>query len=464
MLRSILTLLLFCPAFYAMTQSTNEELVKELDVFIESQMQQQSIPGLSACIVKGDKVVWKAAYGMANFANNTPVEIGTEFTLASISKLFTATACAQLWEKGELDLDADINDYLPIKVVNPNFPNTPMTTRQLLQHKSSLHDSESDLQLWDELGDPIYDLPTFCAAYFVEGGNLYVASNFGDTAPGLASYWYSNAGFTLLGYIVESVSGMPFNEYCEKNILEPLQMNSAGWFYADVDTDGMAMPYNLMGEAYGFYSVPEYPAAMLKANVSELANFLIAYTQKGKFEGQTLVNASTFASIVPDNRQNGFAWWGKDTWWGDPDGNFWSHGGYMNGVRTQLNYYPDDSTGLIILTNGEGNYLPIQNQLEAYIPRFHTDGTTASQELEAPDDIRIFPNPLTQQDHLILDRSELSSTEIQIQLQDIEGHTLYSVQTNASKVSIPLANYPKGLYLLQLISEDQIQSRKIVID
>ena len=77
--------------------------------------------------------------------------------------------------------------------------------------------------------------------------------------------------------------------------------------------------------------------------------------------------------MVPEDMNNGFAWWGKDTWYGDPFGNYWSHGGYMNGVRTQINYYPFDSTGLIILTNGEGNYTPIQNQLESYIPLFEVE-------------------------------------------------------------------------------------------
>ena len=67
---------------------------------------------------------------------------------------------------------------------------------------------------------------------------------------------------------------------------------------------------------------------------------------------------------------NGLGWWGQDTWYGDSNGDFWSHGGYMNGIRTQLNYYPSDSTGIIILTNGEGNYSQIENKLEEYISYF----------------------------------------------------------------------------------------------
>ena len=145
-------------------------------------MSNHNIPGVSASIIKSGQVVWHDSYGTANFHTAMAVDSNTQFTLASISKLFTATACAQLQENNLLDLDADINTYLPITVVNPNFPNTPITARQLLTHKSSLKDSETDLQLWDALGDPTMALDSFCSAYFVENGSLYQASNFNNQA------------------------------------------------------------------------------------------------------------------------------------------------------------------------------------------------------------------------------------------------------------------------------------------
>lgn len=370
MKNAYLILLLFI-SFNSNAQ-TNQQLAAQLDAFIQTEMSQNNIPGLAASIVKEGQVVWKNAYGLAHIANNTPVTLTTEFTLASISKLFTATACAQLWEQGLLDIDADINNYLPVTIVNPNHPTIPITTRQLLNHKSSLRDFETDLQLWVEQGDPIIDLATFCEDYFIAGGSLYDAANWGSAQPGNAAYWYSNAGFTLLGLIVQQASGMDFNDYVKQTILMPLNMPTAGWFYNEVDINDVAMPYNSQLNPYGYYSVPEYPAAMLKANIEELSNFLIAYTQAGVFGNNSLFNTTTFNSIVPANMTLGFAWWGTDTWYGDPTGNFWSHGGYMNGVRTQLNYYPDDETGLIILTNGQGSYAQIQDTLEAYIPQFET--------------------------------------------------------------------------------------------
>lgn len=441
-------------------QTPNEILATELNDFIEAHMAVQDIPGLSASIVKKGKVVWEAAFGTANFDTQSPVTLQTEFTLASISKLFTATACAQLWENGTIDLDENINTYLPITILNPNFPTIPITVRQLLQHKSSLHDSESDLQLWDEIGDPIYDLPTFCASYFIANGDLYQASNWGNTAPDSSSYWYSNAGYTLLGYIVQEASGIPFNEYCHQFILAPLEMNTAGWFYADVDPSDVAMPYNNSLQPFGYYSVPEYPAAMLKANVKELSNFLIAYTQGGIFENIQLFNSSTFGTIVPEDMTNGFGWWGTDTWWGDPSGNFWSHGGFMNGVRTQLNYYPTDSSGLIILTNGEGDYFSIQKKLEDYIPLFEIENPTAIQILET-NDLTIYPNPT--RDSFIIKRDKHFEQKVQVQIINSAEKLIDTFIFSNTTIKIDISKYPEGVYFLNIISGKRTWNKKIII-
>tara|TARA_B100000795_G_C22752770_1_gene420148 strand:- start:70 stop:1341 length:1272 start_codon:yes stop_codon:yes gene_type:complete len=380
-MRRIFLMLLVLPIL-GFGQTPNSVLSAELDTFIQDQMVLNDIPGLSACIVKDNQVIWKAAYGTANFNANLAVTTQTEFTLASISKLFTATACAQLWETGLLDIDTDINNYIPITIINPNFPNIPITVRQLLQHKSSLKDYESDLDIFQIIGDPNINLSDFSSMYFLQGGTYYNPNNFSSSSgPGFSQYWYSNAGFTLLGYIIQEISGLTFEAYCQLHILDPLQMNSAGWYYTDIDSTDIAMPYDDMMNPYGYYSVAQVPAAMLKSNVEDLANFLLAYTQHGNFQNNALFSSSTFEDVVPSNMQNGFGWWGMDTWYGDPNGNFWSHGGYMHGVRTQLNYYPIDSTGLIILTNGEGSYNAIQNKIESYIPLFNTNSSPTSIDI-----------------------------------------------------------------------------------
>jgi len=422
-------------------QSVNDSLALLLETAIETEMTQNNIPGLSASIVKEGQIVWKMSTGWAHIEDSIAVTDETLFTLASISKLFVATACAQLAEDGLLDLDADINDYLPQDIINPNFPNTPITTRQLLLHKSSLHDSESDLQLWDAPGNPIYELDEFCLEYFIPGGSLYVASNWGNTAPGNSSYWYTNAGFTLLGWIVQEVSAQPFNEYVKDNILLPLNMNLSGWNYTEVDSSQMAMPYNGSLTPYGFFSVPEYPAAMLKSNIVELSQFLIAYTQRGVYEDITLFDTTTFQMLVPPDLSNGFGWWGMDTWWGDPSGTYWSHGGFMNGVRTQLNYYPDDSSGLIILTNGEGNYQDIQD----FAVEETIDTTTAVVNY-SDSFFQVNENPVREIIHITID----SKTHSKLELFGIDGTKILSKSISERDIRFDVSHLKAGMYLIKI--------------
>lgn len=445
------------------SQTNNEILAAELDAFIENRMTQFNIPGLSASIVKEGQVVWSAAYGVANIQANTPVSLETEFTLASISKLFTATAIIKLMENGIIDLDEDINSYLPITVINPNFPDIPITIRQLIQHKSSLKDSENDLQLWDNLGDPFIDLETFCSSYFVIGGDLYNPNNFANTSPGNSSYWYSNAGFTLLGYIVQVQSELPFNIYCRQNILQNLDMNSAAWFYANSDTNDLAMPYSGNLNPFGYYSVPEYPAAMLKANILELSNFLISITKFGKYNSEEIISPESFQLMLPENMNDGFAWWGSDTWYGDPNGNYWSHGGYMNGVRTQINYYPSDSSGLIILTNGEGNYLTIQNKIESYIPLFDADGSTSIKKYNSPE-IRIFPNPISESRQLNIAFENSISEIINLEIINLQGSVIRNVSNIKSPFKMSTDGFSPGIYFIHLNTEMDQFTEKIIIE
>lgn len=458
-----LTIILFCGLVVKTTWAQNDILALQVDSFILAEMEQQNIPGLSASIVKEGQVVWKGVYGMANFETNTPVTFETKFTLASISKLFTATACSQLWEDGLLDIDADINNYLPVTILNPNFPEIPITTRQLLQHKSSLHDYESDLQLWDQLGDPMFDLEGFCTNYFIEDGSLYQVDNYGTSPPGESNYWYSNAGFTLLGYIVQEISGVPFNEYCQTNILDPLQMNTAGWFYSEVDILDLAMSYNSNNVPYGYYSVPEYPAAMLKANIDELSNFLIAFTQHGNFEGNEIISSPTFQTMLPEDMTNGFAWWGVDSWWGDSQGDFWSHGGYMNGVRTQLNYYPADSSGLIILTNGEGSYSAIQNKLEEYLPLFEMEDTSNSFDEYEMMDVMIYPNPVLSVERLYVVFGDNDLVEKQIIIHNTLGQLVFEKTTKKDEIVIDVSGLDAGMYTILLYEKSMLKVESLII-
>jgi Beta-lactamase len=157
----------------------------DLDSYINSTMQTEHIPGLSACAIANGDIIWSGNYGYANIAQNIEPTDSTLFMIASVSKTFVAVALMQLWEDGLFGLDDDINQYLPWAVHNPNYPASPITFRMLMTHTSGIIDN------WDVL-DPLYTwgadspipLGSFLEDYLVPGGSYYHMANFGDYVPG----------------------------------------------------------------------------------------------------------------------------------------------------------------------------------------------------------------------------------------------------------------------------------------
>ena len=145
--------------------------------------------------------------------------------IGSVSKLVTSTAALLLWEKGKIDLDGDVSQYLPFSVEHPSGGG-PITVRQLLTHTSGLQDGE----YYDDsyaCGDPVVSLEKWLRGYLVEGGPYYDEGNFLEQAPG-TTFEYSNVGYGLLGLIVQQVSGQNFTTFTRENIFEPLGMGSTG--------------------------------------------------------------------------------------------------------------------------------------------------------------------------------------------------------------------------------------------
>lgn len=192
-----------------------------------------------------------------------------------------------LSEQDKLNLDDDINKYLPFKFHHPNYPETPITFRMLLSHTSSIRDSDLfwnfiTLKKSPVLFDSLIPMGEFLEGYLSSNGNFYSAEdNFLKDKPG-TRYAYCNTGFGLVGYLVECISGLPFDKYCREVIFTPLGMKHTAWKFSDVDINMMAVP-----SGYGFYSYPTYPDGALKTSVIEFSRFLCLFINEGKsFEGK----------------------------------------------------------------------------------------------------------------------------------------------------------------------------------
>ena len=281
----------------------------DLDAFITQSMVQGGHPGLAALIIKNGQVVWSANYGLAQVDPAVPVTDDTLFMLASISKTVTSVAILQLWEDGWFELDDDINDYLPFPVINPHFPDVPITFRMLLTHTSSIQDNNGMLygsRIYCD-GDSPISLREFVEGRLVPGGEYYASSY--TVAPPGAVFEYSSYGFALLGYLVESISGIPFDEYTRLNIFEPLGMSSTGWHLADLGSASIAMPYRcndnssdgksaFVCHALGQYGFPDYPDGSLRTSARQLARFLGAIMNGGELDGVRILEASTVQAML----------------------------------------------------------------------------------------------------------------------------------------------------------------------
>lgn len=332
-----------------------------LATFIQRQMDTAHLAGLAACIVKGGEIRWAEGFGLANEEGKTQATPDTLFQLGSVAKAVTATAVMQLCESGLCKLDEDVNAYLPFPLRNPAHERVPITLRMLLAHTSSIRD---DADLYNSLytitsggGDSPISLDQFLRDYLVSGGAWYGPQvSFYAVEPG-TQFAHSNVGYALAGYIVERMSGAPFDQYCREHIFAPLGMENSHWFLKDADAAKIAMPYRFDVQAqayvpYGLYGFPTYPDGQLRASARDFARFLIAIINGGALGDARILDRSSVEEMVtiqyPEaNPDLGLGWW---------------YGAIANqeaigldgrdpGVCTSAFYLRDKDVGIVLFTN-----------------------------------------------------------------------------------------------------------------
>ncbi len=332
-----------------------------LQRYLERQVGIVKTPGIAAAVVRGDQVVWSAGAGWADIEQGIPTSRDTVFQLASVSKTVTCAGIMTLVEDGALDLDADINRYLPFSVHVPAAPDVPITMRTLLTHTSAIRDRwqiwgtpTSDPTLYFH-GDSPISLGDFCRSYFtVDGSEYRPQQNFFAREPG-AVYTYSNLAVALAGYVAESVSGTGFNTLCKQRILAPLGMSDSGYRLADIHTTDLAMPYSDKGAFRPIYQYgyPDYPDGALRTSAVHLARWLGAFMNGGSFQGDRVLAEATVREIrrnqIPDvvSWRQGLIWFQERTW-GFP---ILGHDGGDFGESTRMFFRPDRNVGVVTLTN-----------------------------------------------------------------------------------------------------------------
>lgn len=329
---------------------------QNLDSAIKATMVQNHIVGLSAAVIDSGKISWTGYYGYQNIELQQPVTPQTLFAIASTSKTVTAAALMQLHSKGKFKMNDNVNKYLPFKVVNPNYPDVPITFGELLRHRSAIQDNIDYLgPFWQvNKGDPTIPLGLFLKAYLTPSGKNYDAQkNFFKERPDSA-FHYSNMGVALIGYLVECISGMPFDQYCKQNIFTPLEMNTSAWYIKNLDTNNLAMPYDYNDSLntfvkLGFGGYPDYPAGSLHTTASQFAHFLIAWTQDGIFKGNRVFDRDAVQLLTPDETNLGYYTWFLN---GTNQGELlYNHTGGDAGVTSFIAFNPKTKKGMLFMMN-----------------------------------------------------------------------------------------------------------------
>lgn len=288
-----------------------------LDGILQQQLAQDDIAGATVAVVKDGKILFSKGYGYADVANKKLVLANeTMFRPGSISKLFTWTAVMQLVEQGKLDLDRDINEYLDFKI--PDAFGKPITLKNVMTHTAGFEEQIKDL-----------------IVYGAESPNLgeYVKTHVPTRiyAPGTVPA-YSNYATALAGYIVERVSGRPYNQYVEENIFKPLKMNRST-FAQPLPPE--FVPYMSSGyasaseEAKPFELVTPFPAGSLSSTAEDMAQFMLAHLQNGQLGDGRILKPETVKLM----HSNLFTL--------DPAANSMAHG-----------FYEENSHGLRIIGHG----------------------------------------------------------------------------------------------------------------
>jgi CubicO group peptidase (beta-lactamase class C family) len=342
-----------------------QELEAFVDGVIAAQLQAYHIPGATVSVVKDGELFLAKGYGYADLEKHTPVIADrTLFRPGSVSKLFTWTAVMQLAEQGKVDLNADVNIYL----LDFKIPDTylqPVTLAHLLTHTAGFESRNEGLFVRQP--EEIISLRDYLVRYIP--ARIY--------PPGQITA-YSNYGTALAGYIVEQVSGKPYEEYVDERIFKPLGMTRSTFTRppsAELITD-LAMGYNYVDGAYQLQAewVQPAPAGGLATTATDMARFMIAHLQKGRYGDATILRASTIQEMhrrqfTNDPRANGWTFGFMEA---ELNGQriIW-HGGATYFFHSALVLLPEQNVGVFVSFNSIGGSVARQAFVQAFLDHYY---------------------------------------------------------------------------------------------
>jgi CubicO group peptidase (beta-lactamase class C family) len=341
--------------FLAIGASAAEPLERALDTLAAETMSAWRVPGLAIAVVQNDRVVYMKGFGVKELGKTDPVTPDTLFEIASTTKAFTTTAMAMLVDQKKIAWDDPVRKYVEYFHLGDSRADSLVTLRDIVSHRTGL--SRHD-ELWDYT-----DWPRERIIRSVASVKL--------SRPFRSAYQYQNIMFALAGEVVASAAKTTWEEFVKTKIFEPLGMTHTRIAFADWKTSQHATGHRFEAAAdrvsvqpmvdYG----PIAPAGQIKSSVHDMAQWVRFQLAGGAIDGKRLIPAEALGETHLPQTMIRIEGLGKEA---TPETNLqayglgWvvqdyrgqvliSHGGSINGFRTQVALLPKQNAGLVVLSN-----------------------------------------------------------------------------------------------------------------
>jgi CubicO group peptidase (beta-lactamase class C family) len=333
----------------------------EIDQLAQKAIDGFGIPGVAIAIIKDGKVIHSKGYGVCSLQRSQKVDENTVFEIASNTKAFTAAAVGILVDEGKLSWDDKVQKYIPEFEMYDPYVSREFTIRDLLSHHSGLADGAGDLMILPDstdfsIGDIIRNMKYLKPAYSFR-------TRFG----------YSNLLYTIAGEIVARRSGMSYDDFIEKRIMQPLGMNESAASYERLrDKSNVADAHALVNGKVQVVATNTlkraHPAGGINASLADMEKWILLQLNDGKYGDKLdkqLFSAQVHTELwAPQTLLPVYPWMGYDTHFAAyamgfevynimGNNRFLRHGGSLDGMMSQVFMLPELHIGVIILTNQE---------------------------------------------------------------------------------------------------------------
>lgn len=342
LIKFIVGILLLTPNFeIAFAESDNiTPDYNKIDSYIEKEMKQCRIPGFALGIVKNNEVIYLKGYGNAD-SSGREVTPQTPFLIASLSKSLTAMGIMQLVDEKKLDLDKTVQTYIPWFCVSDRQASSEITVRQLLNHTSGIG-TDAEFEVATLRGDD-----TTIEQIVRKFNKIKLTKKVGE------AFQYNSANYIILGEIIESVSGLSYEEYMKQKVFQPLGMKHSYVSQAEAKKDGMAVGYRTV---FGFpvpaelpYRKDFLPAYSIISCSEDMSKYLIALLNNGSYNNTQILSKQGVTELMTPSSKTS-EWQSYGLGWYVTSGSVY-HGGEVANYQSKAKMIPEDSLGVILMYN-----------------------------------------------------------------------------------------------------------------